>query len=516
MGYGKADLVLYNSSVMTFDDKNPSADCVAVKGNTILGVGRKSDFDSLIGPDTIRIDCLGNTVIPGFNDAHCHPISYALAKLQVDCSPRAVKSIEDIKVALREKAKTTTPGAWLKGAMYNETHLEERRHPTRRDLDQGAPDHPVILTHYSGANCVLNSEALKRVGITRERAMDDGGIGVDPVTMEPNGIVFGMNEMVRRGVPSVSREELTEGFRLASEDYLSHGITSLQDTGWNNGVEHWRTYRSIKEDSRLLSSRVSMLLGLDAMEAAREIGLEMNRGDAFLRIGGVKIALDDSTGCDYPPQEALDAAALQVIGAGYPAAFHVSNLYQLTASGEALQLTLDTYPNRKLRHRFEHCLLCTPGDISVLSKLPVMVVTQPSILYYQGAEIMETIPEDRRGCILPLKAFTKAGIEVALSSDAPMMPVNPFLGIYNAVTRRELSGNRIASDEGISISEALKMYTLSGARASVEEKIKGSITQGKLADLVVLDRDIARCDPEEIKEVSVLKTIIDGKVVWER
>jgi predicted amidohydrolase YtcJ len=517
MECGKADLILYNAKVLTCDDSNPSAEFVAVRGRYILGAGTNSDVDCYIGPDTKKIDCQGMTVIPGFNDAHCHPVSYAITKMQIDCSPAAVDSIDGIKSAFRETAKASEASVWLRGAMYNETHLKEKRHPTRQDLDEAAPGRPVILVHYTGASCVLNSVALKHIGITRETAASaGGGIEIDQATREPSGLIFGMNEIVRNGVPSLTQEELTNCFQLAAVDYLSNGITSLQDTGWDNGVGHWRTYQRMQAAPSRFPCRVTMLLGYDALKLAGEAGLTMDCGNHFLRIGGVKIALDESTGCDTPPQEAFTSAAFETISLGYRAAFHVSNLYQLESATNALKLALKAHPVPGLRHRLEHCLLCTPEHLSALRGLPLMIVTQPTIMYYQGMDFLETIPSDSLNCIMPLASFAKAGIPCACSSDSPLMPINPLLGIYEAVTRKELSGSVITPSEKIATDKALKMYTIMGAYASGEEAVKGSIMPGKLADLVVLDKDIMRSDFVEIKGTSVVMTVIDGKVAWER
>ncbi len=514
MDNGKADLLLYNAKVLTCDESNPSADFVAVRGSTILGAGIKSSMDCYTGPDTKKVDGQGMTIIPGVNDAHCHPVSYAITKMQIDCSPASVDSIDGIKSAIRERAFETS--AWLRGAMYNETHLKEKRHPTRQDLDEAISDRPAILVHYSGASCVLNTEALKRIGITRETAAAMPGIGIDPATGEPNGQIYGMNDLVRKGVPPLTNEELMEGFRLAAANYWSNGITSIQDTGWDNGLGHWRTYQSVQSIQGLFPFRVTMLLGYDALEAAEEAGLTMDCGNHLLRIGGVKIALDESTGCDTPPQEAVNSAALNTIRLGYRAAFHVSNIYQLESAAIALKQALRAHPIPVLRHRLEHCLLCTPDHLSALEALPLMIVTQPTIMYFQGREFFETIPSDSLNCIMPLASFTKTGIPCAFSSDSPLMPVNPLLGIYEAVTRKELWGTEIAANEAVSPLAALKMYTRMGAYASGEEAVKGAIIPGQLADFVVLDKDITRCDPDEIKDTVVVMTVIDGKVVWER
>ena len=191
MDNGKADLLLYNAKVLTCDESNPSADFVAVRGSTILGAGIKSSMDCYTGPDTKKVDGQGMTIIPGVNDAHCHPVSYAITKMQIDCSPASVDSIDGIKSAIRERAFETS--AWLRGAMYNETHLKEKRHPTRQDLDEAISDRPAILVHYSGASCVLNTFPHQivhtidlAVGLAGRRINADPGHGGRRLPCDPN------------------------------------------------------------------------------------------------------------------------------------------------------------------------------------------------------------------------------------------------------------------------------------------------------------------------------------------
>jgi len=496
-----ADLILYNAQVFTFDEKNRQAELVAVKDGKILAVTNKSDLNLLTAPNTRLIDCQGMTVIPGFNDAHCHPIGRAITLLHIDCSPFIVKSIMDIKKEIRHRAQVTPPGKWLRAAQYNEISLKEKRHPTRWDLDEAAPDHPVLLVHYSAGICVLNSRALQIVGITRDTN---------------DGIIFGMNAKVQKGIPSLDASELEKGMRLASQQYLANGITSLQDTGWNNSLSHWQTYKKYKSQDGLLPNRISMLIGSANLEEITDNGLSMGCGDNQLRIGGVKIALDESTGQPHPPQAEINQQALMAHLAGFQLAFHVHDQYNLRASLGALSLVLRESPRPFHRHRLEHCMVCTPDLLASMAKLRPMVVTQPSFLHYGGEDFMQTVPHDKLHCLFPLNSFNRTGLQVALSSDSPMLPSNPLIGIYTAVTRKELQGQKLAPEEGISPMDALRMYTLGGAYASFEEDIKGSITPGKFADLVVLSSNPNEVEREELKDIKVMMTIINGKVAWER
>ncbi len=512
-----ADLILYNARVITFDEKNLAAELVAIKDEKILAAAPQKNIESFIGPDTRRINCHGMTIIPGFNDAHCHPVPQAITLLHIDCSPGAAKSIDDIKKLIYKEAQTAPRGKWLRAAQYNETYLIEKRHPTRRDLDEAAPEHPVILVHYSAGTCVLNSMALRLVGITRDTQDSPGGrIGRDPLTGEPNGVIFGVNDNVQKGIPSVDDAELEKGIKLAGRQYLACGITSLQDTGWNNSLIHWQTYRKFKCQEGLLPNRISMLIGSDALEEILASGLSMGSGDNQLRIGGVKIALDESTGCVHPPQEDINFHALKAHQAGFQLAFHVSDLYHLQASLAAINAILRDTPSPFYRHRLEHCVFCTPDLLDLMVQNRLVVVTQPSFLHYGVNNFIETIPHEKRHCLFPIGSFKRKGLDVAFSSDSPMMPANPLTGIYTAVTRKGFNGQVLAPEEGISPVEAMRMYTLGPAYASHEEGIKGSITPGKLADLVVLNNDPGRVEPEEIKDILVMMTMIGGKIVWER
>lgn len=515
MSNNSADLIVHNANIITLDPDIRVAEMIAVKGNLIWAVGNKDDLADFKGPDTKLIDCEGKTIVPGFNDAHCHPIPFAITMRYVDCSPSAAKSIAGIQARLRQYSAEIPPSQWIRAAKYNETQLIDKRHPTRKDLDEAVPDNPTILVHDSGKLCVLNSMALTLLGITKNAPDHSGGyIGRDEKTGDPDGIIYGRNETVEKGIPALDEEELQQGIRLANREYLSHGITSIQDMTWSNSLRHWNYFQKIKE-SGILTPRVTMFVGSDAVQEFQESALCTGSGDSRLRIGGAKIALDESTGNDHPPQDNLNRHALRAHKAGFQPAFHVNDIYSLQTALAALQFIKQNDTKFPSRVRFEHCAICPPEFIPKLKSFQVIVATQPSFLYYIGETYRRDMTAEQKEWLYPLKSFQNQNVMTAMSSDSPLFSCNPFVGIYTAITRKDISGNFLTPHESISLSDALAAYTLNPAYASFEEKLKGSLTPGKLADLIVLSDNITKIESEGILNTRILVTIINGKVVWE-
>lgn len=276
-----ADLILKNANVITMDPGCPNAELVAVKGNKILAVA--GGVGQLKGAKTRVIDCQGRTVVPGFNDAHCHIFSFLRKLRSLDLSPSSVGSIVDIKQALRRQAQNLPRGSWLAGTGYNEFYLAEKRHPNRRDLDEAAPYHPVILTHRSLHACVLNSLALSLAGITRETPEPAGALIEREVTSgEPSGLLFEMVGYIREKVmPPLSDEELAEAATSANEHYLAMGITSVQEASVSNNLARWQAVKQFKNNGKL-QSRVFMMFGAGALDQFQEAGLDFGAGDIYL------------------------------------------------------------------------------------------------------------------------------------------------------------------------------------------------------------------------------------------
>ena len=509
-----AELILKNANVITMDSKQPAAELVAIRGKRILLVAGNEELGPVVGAKTRIIDCRGKTVVPGFNDAHCHVFSFIRKLLSLDLSPQSVSSIADIKGIIRQQARNTPRGRWLTGTGYNEFYLAEKRCPNRWDIDEAAPHHPVVLAHRSLHACVLNSQALSLAGITRETQEPPGAlIDRDPTTGEPSGILFEMLGYIREKVlPPLSEEELSEGIVLANQHYLSYGITSLQEATISNDLGRWQVFHRFKDR---LKSRLSMMSGIKALSQFQEVSLAPGSGDSRLRLGGVKIMVSETTGQLEPSQSELNRQVLTVHRAGYQLAIHAIESNTVAAAITALEYAHRRLPQAGQRHRIEHCSVCPPPLLRRLSKLHTVIVTQPPFLYYSGERYLATVPASQLPWLYRIKSLLNSGLVVAASSDSPVVPDNPLVGIYAAVTRRAESGQQLLPEECISIQAALAMYTINAACASFEEDIKGSITQGKLADIVVLSDDPVKSPPERIKDIRVEMTIIDGKVVWE-
>ena len=514
----KADLVLKNGTIITLDPDNPEAGIIGIKDGRIFFTGSIEDLESITGPDTKVIDCEGKTVTPGFNDAHCHIFSFLRKLISVDLSERSVRSIDDIKAAIKHKANNTPEGEWISGTDYNDFYLVEKRHPNRRDLDEVAPDHPVVLSHRSLHACVLNSKALSLAGITRETGEPPGGyIERELNTGEPSGLLIDMLGYIREEVmPSIPETELENGIRLASDHYLSNGITSLQDATVVNDYSRWQRFHRFKE-KRLLKSRLYCMPGVDHLDEFMEAGLSFGSGDNHLNIGHVKITPSETRENGIQPaQPELNQMVFDIHKSGFRAAIHAIRYETVEAAINAIENALGQLPRDDHRHRIEHCSECPPRLLERIRKLGIVVVTQPPFLYFSGERYLATVPSDRQPWLYRIKALMEAGIPVAGSSDSPIVDDNPLVGIYAAVNRLATSGQAVLPEERISVNRALEMYTSNAAYASFQEHEKGTISEGKLADLVLLSNDPTTVSPERIKDITVDMTIIGGEVVWER
>ena len=508
------NLVLYNANVITQDTSLPRASWVAVSRGLIAGVGFGIHPRELTGGATRAIDCQGGTLIPGFNDAHCHILATATSLLAVDCSPSAVTSIEDIAEQLKIRAADAPPESWIRGTGYNEFYLRENRHPTRWDLDAAVPDRPVRLIHRSGHAVVLNSRALALAGIHRDTP--DPAYGIierDETTGEPTGLLLEMDDYLEGAVPPLSQEEIYAGIRRFNEQCLASGITSLQDATPGNSVERWRLFQEIKEQD-LLTPSLTLMAGASHLTRFLEEGFAFGQRGPGMRLGAAKVVLTMTTGSLNPSREELHTIVGDAHRSGFQVAIHAIEMEAVEEAIEAIRLqTQESGTGR--RHRIEHCSECPPHLIERLAGCGITVVTQPSFIYYSGERYLSEVADDRLPWLYPIGSLNAAGVPLAAGSDAPVTPLDPITGIYAAATRRAESGNTVLPDEALSVEDALGMYTLGSAYASLEERKAGSIENGKRADLALLDRDLTAIRPEEIRTTRVLMTIARGEVAWE-
>ncbi len=511
---GMCDWIFYNARVITMDPAQPEAELVAVSGNRIRAVAGNEALDDQRTPETRLIDCEGAALLPGFIDAHCHIHALAESLVSLNLAPgETVQSISDMQQRIREYCRRLPPGTWVRGKGYHEFHLEEKRHPTRWDLDAAAPMHPVKITHRSGRAHVLNSLALKRVGITHETGDPAGGwIDRDPETGLPTGVLFGMGAFLASKIPPVEDSAIDQGMVLANTRLLSYGITSLQDAGSRNGKKQWERFRSWKSRA-LLNPRVTMMMGYEGFEEWKRHRFGCD-AQADLRMGCVKIIVSRATGSLEPCREELNEMILAVDEAGLQAAVHVIEEPEIEAACDAIEHARRRHGRSGPRHRLEHCSVCPPGLVKRMAELGVTVVTQPSFLYFSGDRYLESVPDSQKPHLYPIGSMLRNGVRAGFGSDFPIADANPMTGIYAAVTRATQGGNWVLPEEGIPLSDALRLYTLDAAAAVFEDSIKGSITPGKLADLVLLEKDPGEMDPHEIKDIRVRLTMLDGRIAW--
>lgn len=514
--HSKADLLLFNARVLTMDPALPEAEAVAIGGNRIMARGRDSELAPLAGPGTRRIDCEKKTLLPAFHDAHMHLFALASNLISLDCSPAAVSSIVEIQQALSRRALSTPPGQWIKATGYNEFYLAEKRHPTRWDLDKAAPAHPVKLAHRTRQACVLNSRALALAGITAETPDPPGGlIERDPETGEPTGLLFGLNAHLSESViPPPSDQELAEAITRAEKMLLASGITSIQDATSHNGPAQYERFRRAMTAGGF-RLRVKIMLGIEGFQKLQRgewSPADDSRGPS---LGAVKIMIGEVSGRLNPPQPDLNEMVLSVHRAGFQVALHAIEANTVEAAITAIEGALRQWPREDHRHRIEHCAECPPPLLERLRTSRIAIVTQPAFLYFHGERYFATVEEHRLPWLYRIGSWQGAGLLTAASSDAPVIPHDPLIGIYAAVTRKAIIGRELLPEERIAPLEALRMHTAAGARAAFEEREKGTITAGKLADLVLLSADPTRVPPEEIKNIRVEKTILGGQIVWE-
>jgi predicted amidohydrolase YtcJ len=496
------------------DPRRPRAQAVAVEGERILAVGSDAEIRRQARSANAEvIDCRGRAVLPGFIDAHCHVLAYAASLLAVDCSPDAVSSIGDIQAAVRRQAEVTPAGRWIRAVGYSEVDLAEGRHPTRWDLDVAAPEHPVRLIHRSGHGCVLNSLALRLCGIGMETEEPPGGyMERDAASGEPSGLLLEMNELVDRVVPPLSWDELAEGLRLASERFLAAGITSIVDASHTNGPPEWELLRRLRQEGHLLP-RLTAMVGYEHREAAARWKEKEGSGGS-VELGAAKIVIKELGEEIYPEEDALAEMVWQAHAQGWQVSIHAVEERAVAAAAGALSRALAQLPRQNHRHRIEHCGVCPPPLVEQIATAGLMVVTQPSFLYYNGDRYLRQVPSQRQPDLYPLRSLLVAGVRLAAGSDCPVVGPEVVAGLYGAVARRSKGGQGVGGEESISIEEALRLYTTAAAYASFAEGERGSIAPAGLADLVVLSDDPMACGAGELLALRAQMTIVGGQVVW--
>lgn len=511
------DLIIKNADIITMDPLLPRVSALAVKGGLISAVGRTQDIMAMKQAHTAMLDLKGKTLCPGFIDAHLHFRALAESFIDIGLKPRSgIRSIHDINRRIEEEMKKTPKGKWIRAAGYDEVYLEEHRHPDCRDLDRVSPCHPVKLTHRSTYAHILNSRALKEVGINRYTADPDGGIiERDLETGEPTGVLFGMGPYLHQRIPELCGEELLKGAGAANRQLLSFGITSFQDASSRNDEERLKWILRLKKDG-ILIPRPALIMGLEWFNRHRKNDCLHAFNQHPVSVGGVKVIIDETTGKLHPGQKELNEIIFTLHKAGQQAVVHAIEDTAIEAVLVAFENALARHPRSDHRHRIEHCSVCPPDLCKRIASLGIMVVTHPAFVYYSGDRYLKTVSKRQREFLYPISSLMKAGVSVAAASDGPIVRADPISGISGAVTRLTRLGKILPGSEGISPYDALAMYTIMAAKTGFEEALKGSIGNGKYADFAVLSANPTKVKPNDIKDIQVEMTLIGGKMAWRR
>ena len=511
------DLILSNANAITMDPLLPAAETIYIRGNLIEAVTPHGLTEEARRDAARILDCNRQTVLPGFVDAHCHMRGYVESLVSLNLSgDKFIRSIRDTQKTIQEFSRQVPPGKWIRGNAFDEFSLAEQRLLNRHDLDEATQSHPVKITHRSGHAHMLNSRALSLIGITEETGdPPEGLIDRDPKTGKPTGILYGMGSYLAGRIAPLDDMQMRQALRLANHKLLSYGITSLQDTSARNDMVQWRRYEAWKKRGEL-QPRLTMMLGWKSFAELQREFCRSGIADTDFRLGGIKIIADRVSGSLHPTQKDLNEEVCTIHEAGLQAVIHAVEKPVIEAACGAISWAIAQHPRINHRHRIEHCSVCPPDLCLRLARRGITVVTQPSFIYYSGDRYLETVPADQKAYLYALGSMLGNGLSVGLSSDFPVADPNPLVGICAAVTRMTATGRRIAPQQGISVESAINGYTLGAAAAAFEDEIKGSITPGKLADLVILNKDPNSVRPESIKDIEVTMTILNGQIVWER
>lgn len=506
-----ADLVVYGGTVLSQDPNRPTAEALAIVGDRIVAVGRAADLRPYISRQTQLLDCHGQTVLPGFIDPHLHLFSWASRFCGADLS--GVGSMAELRHALALGLFGLPPGEWLRGYGYDEFLLTEKRHPTRHDLDAVCHDRPIVVRHRSGHAAVLNSAGLSRAGIGPSFTDRQGGHAERDPGGRPTGLVYELEPFLRTVIPRLPTADFRAGIKRAGQDLLRLGVTSFHDASVSNTLEDVSVFQQLTADG-LLTSRATVMIGIAALEQLLEARLEPFSGDDQVRLGSIKIILHESQGVLCPQPQALRQMVWRAHQHGFQLAFHAVEEATIGLALDAVEQAQRRLWRTDHRHRIEHCSLCPPPFLEQLKTNGCAVVSQPGFVRWYGEKYTAEVASEVHPWLYRARSLIDHQIPVAGSSDCPIGPLAPLASIGAALTRQSQAGREVNAAERVSLAEALGLFTSAAAWVGFEEDKKGRIVPGMLADLVILDDDIAAVPEQAIGSLSVTITIVGGKVVW--
>jgi len=543
----QADIVFVNGKVVTVNSNDDVAEALSIRHNRILRVGARAYVEKTVGPETKVVDLNGRTLIPGFIENHIH-MTNSPQRLWADCSYAACPSISDIAEKIAERSRAAKPGEWILGRGFQSARLKDRRNPTRFDLDAISPNNPVGIANREGMGWTFNTSGLRRIGVEDHTPDPPGG----PMERDPEGRPLGpmwdntREVFIKPNLPRYSVEDLLEGYRWIAGELNRCGITTAFEAAIRNVMETiaWQRLRL----EQALPLRVVLgpypVYG-DRWEANTtggkmfDTGFATGFGDSWLKFGAVQIGIDggvigqtaalsepysnDPTGTQYGSfrldQDTANQLMSKVHSNHWQAGLICHGDRGIVRGLDAIAYAGKQAPNRHLRHRLEHAYLWNPEAMDRMAELGVIWNTQPVLMEIVGREGVYSQWGDRACYAFPFRSLTKRGVIISGGSDWPVGLYNPLIGIDILVNHRfgpEENSEVLNSEEGLSVLQALRVYTYNGAYTASEENEKGSLEEGKLADVAVLSDDILALSPAKIRELKVDQTYVDGRLVFER
>jgi predicted amidohydrolase YtcJ len=532
-----ATLIVHNAQVYTVNTAQPKAEAIAVRGDRIVLVGTNQAALELRGPTTRVIDAGGGTLLPGLQDAHGHftGLGASLRVLRL----RGTTSFDQIVEMVRARAAKARPGEWIQGRSWDQNDWPDKQWPTHRLLSEAAPHNPVYLTRVDGHAALVNAAALDTAGVTKATEDPPGGRMIRDDEGEPTGVLIDSAQaLVAQKIPPVSGEELDEQILLADAEARKLGLTTVHDAGTTPATV--AAYKRLIDEGKLKTRLYVMLRGpLSMLEPEFKKGPVINYGNHHLSVRAIKIGADGALGSrgaallepysDEPattglmttPQEEIYAQTLAASRAGFQTCVHAIGDRGNRVTMNVFERVQSEVPGaRNLRMRNEHAQILDAEDIPRFARLNVIASMQATHATSDMPWVAARIGQARadEGAYV-WQRLIRSGVVLANGSDFPVEEPNPMFGFYAAITRQDAAGQPATGwmpDERLSREEMLKSFTWNAAYASHAEKDLGSLEAGKLADMVLVDKDVMTVEPKAILSTLVLVTVIGGEVVYEK
>jgi predicted amidohydrolase YtcJ len=538
----EADLIVRNATVWTVDKNRPTAQAVAILGDRIVAVGSNADIEAWHGRHTRVIEAASKLLLPGFNDAHVHFVSGGLALDSVQLNDAG--SDQEFAQRIGEHAKKTPKGEWITGGDWDETKWNPATLPTKELIDPATPDTPVFVSRYDGHMALANSVTLRLAGINAKTPDPPGGVIVHDTQGNPTGALKdAAMDYVYKVMPPLSHDERLRAVKRALAHAASLGVTSVQNM--NAEYSDIAVYSELLQRGEL-TARIYAAPLITEVDDQAKIGIRHGFGDPFLRMGALKAFADGSLGSrtayffePFSDQTGNDQDQTGNRGLlsdeMHPVSLMRDRMMKADAAGlqicthaigdQAISMILDLYSELVKAHgegdrrfRIEHAQHMAAKDFDRFAQLHVIASVQPYHAIDDGRWAEQRIGHDRASRTYAFRTFLDHDVRLAFGTDWDVAPLNPLLTVYAAVTRATLDGknpNGWFPEQKLTVPETIEAYTLGSAYAEFQEKEKGSITPGKLADMVLLSDDIFAINPARIRDVKVITTIVGGRVVWD-